>query len=54
MMGTTEHISRGEVTMRHAAAPYTSSDLPPLADEAMAQIRRIYNEKILPLVHNRW
>jgi len=31
-----------------------SSDLPPLTDEAMAQVRRIYNEKILRFVHRRW
>jgi len=31
-----------------------SSDLPPLTDEAMAQVRRIYNEKILRFVHDRW
>jgi len=31
-----------------------SSDLPPLTDEAMVQVRRIYNEKILRFVHDRW
>jgi aryl-alcohol dehydrogenase-like predicted oxidoreductase len=31
-----------------------SSDLPPLADEAMAGVSRIYREKISPLVHDRW
>jgi aryl-alcohol dehydrogenase-like predicted oxidoreductase len=31
-----------------------ASDLPPLTSETMAQIQRIYNEKIKPLVHHRW
>jgi aryl-alcohol dehydrogenase-like predicted oxidoreductase len=31
-----------------------ASDLPPLSVEALAAIRDIYNEKIRPLVHQRW
>ena len=31
-----------------------ASDLPPLNAEAMAKIRRLYDSKIRPLVHNRW
>lgn len=31
-----------------------SSDLPPLPDEAMDEVRRIYREKILPFVQDRW
>src|ERR1700686_1346507 len=31
-----------------------ASGLPPLSGEAMAAIRRIYDEKIAPLVQNRW
>ena len=31
-----------------------ASDLPALAPEAMAAVRRIYDEKIRPLVQNRW
>lgn len=31
-----------------------ASDLPPLTDETMKGVRRIYNEKIRPLVQNRW
>jgi aryl-alcohol dehydrogenase-like predicted oxidoreductase len=31
-----------------------SSDLPPLTEEAMAAVRRIYESKILPLVATRW
>ena len=31
-----------------------ASDLPPLSPETMEAVRRIYHEKIRPLVHNRW
>lgn len=31
-----------------------ASDIPPLTPEAMASIKRIYDNKIRPLVHNRW
>jgi aryl-alcohol dehydrogenase-like predicted oxidoreductase len=31
-----------------------ASDLPPLTDEAMAAVQRIYRQKILPLVRDRW
>jgi aryl-alcohol dehydrogenase-like predicted oxidoreductase len=31
-----------------------ASEFPPLTPEAMAAVRRIYDEKIRPLVHNRW
>jgi aryl-alcohol dehydrogenase-like predicted oxidoreductase len=31
-----------------------ASDLPPLSDEAMAAVRRIYDSKIRSLVHQRW
>ena len=31
-----------------------ASDLPPLSPETMEAVRRIYHEKIRPLVHDRW
>jgi aryl-alcohol dehydrogenase-like predicted oxidoreductase len=31
-----------------------TSDLPPLSDDTMRAVRRIYDEKIRPLVHHRW
>ena len=31
-----------------------ASDLPPLPRETMAQVQRIYDEEIRPLVHSRW
>jgi aryl-alcohol dehydrogenase-like predicted oxidoreductase len=31
-----------------------ASDLPELSDEAMAKVKAIYDEKIRPLVHQRW
>jgi aryl-alcohol dehydrogenase-like predicted oxidoreductase len=37
-----------------AADNCRSSGLPPLTDEAMAAVRRIYERRILPLVRDRW
>jgi len=31
-----------------------ASDLPPLSDVVMTGVRRIYDEKICPLVQDRW
>ncbi len=31
-----------------------ASDLPPLSAETMAEVERIYKQKIAPLVHDRW
>jgi len=31
-----------------------ASDLPPLTDAVMAAVRRIYNKRIRPFVHDRW
>jgi aryl-alcohol dehydrogenase-like predicted oxidoreductase len=31
-----------------------ASDLPPLTDDTMAAVQRIYGQKILPLVRDRW
>ena len=31
-----------------------ASDLPPLSDAAMAEVRRVYGEKIRAGVHDRW
>jgi aryl-alcohol dehydrogenase-like predicted oxidoreductase len=31
-----------------------ASDLPPLTDETMAAVRRIYEQEISPLIGNRW
>ena len=36
------------------AANCAAADLPPLTEEALAAIRRIYDTKIRPLVHQRW
>jgi aryl-alcohol dehydrogenase-like predicted oxidoreductase len=32
----------------------SASDLPPLSDALMEQLRRLYQDKIAPLVHHRW
>ncbi|MGC1967943.1 MAG: aldo/keto reductase, partial [Candidatus Acidiferrales bacterium] len=31
-----------------------ASDLPPLTDETMTDVRQTYEEKINPLIGNRW
>jgi aryl-alcohol dehydrogenase-like predicted oxidoreductase len=31
-----------------------ASELPALSSEVMADVRRIYDERIRPLVHDRW
>lgn len=42
--------SRPEQIVRNAAA----SELPPLTEEQMAVVRRVYDERIRPLVHHLW
>ena len=37
-----------------AAENCAAADLPPLADDVMAAVERVYNERIRPQVHNRW
>ena len=32
----------------------SASALPPLSPETLAQVRRVYDDKIGPLVHQRW
>jgi aryl-alcohol dehydrogenase-like predicted oxidoreductase len=44
----------GAKTAAQAADNCRASDLPHLTTETMAQIQRIYDEKIKPLVHQRW
>ena len=31
-----------------------ASDLPPISDALMARVREIYDQRIRPLVHQRW
>jgi aryl-alcohol dehydrogenase-like predicted oxidoreductase len=31
-----------------------AADMPPLSDETMENIQALYNERIRPLVHQRW
>ena len=33
---------------------FSAADLPPLSEETMAQVRRIYDQRIRPLVHHYW
>ncbi len=44
----------GGKTPEQVADNCHASDLPPLPPESMAAIRRIYEEKIRPIVHSRW
>jgi aryl-alcohol dehydrogenase-like predicted oxidoreductase len=44
----------GAKNAAQAIANAQASDLPPLSDEVMAQIRAIYDDKVRPLVHQRW
>jgi aryl-alcohol dehydrogenase-like predicted oxidoreductase len=44
----------GAKNRQQATANVQAADLPPLSDEVMAKIRAIYDDKIRPLVHQRW
>ena len=44
----------GAKTPKQAEENCAASDLPPLSDETMAAVAKIYDEKIRPLVHQRW
>lgn len=44
----------GAKTAQQAADNCRASDLLPLSSETMTQIQRLYEEKIKPLVHQRW
>jgi aryl-alcohol dehydrogenase-like predicted oxidoreductase len=44
----------GAKTPKQAEENCAASDLPPLSAETMAAVAKIYDEKIRPLVHQRW
>jgi aryl-alcohol dehydrogenase-like predicted oxidoreductase len=44
----------GGKTPQQVADNCAASDLPPLTDEAMAGMKRIYDEKIRAAVQDRW
>jgi aryl-alcohol dehydrogenase-like predicted oxidoreductase len=44
----------GAKNRQQATANAQAADLPPLSDEVMVKIRAIYDDKIRPLVHQRW
>jgi aryl-alcohol dehydrogenase-like predicted oxidoreductase len=44
----------GGKTAAQVADNCRASDLPPLTPESMSAVQRIYDEKIRPLVHQRW
>jgi aryl-alcohol dehydrogenase-like predicted oxidoreductase len=47
-------IIPGASRPEQAEANVKASDLPPVDDRNMAEVRKIYTEKIQPLVHHRW
>ena len=44
----------GDKRAEQVADNCQASDLPPLSDVVMTPVRRIYDEKVRPLVHYRW
>ena len=44
----------GAKNPEQATANAQAADLPPLSDDTMAKIKTIYDDKIRPLVHQRW
>jgi len=44
----------GAKNPEQARANAAAADLPPLSDETMARIAELYDERIAPLVHQRW
>jgi aryl-alcohol dehydrogenase-like predicted oxidoreductase len=44
----------GARSPEQAVANASAADLPPLPDEVMARIRELYEERVKPLVHQRW
>ena len=44
----------GGKTAAQVAENCAASDLPPLSEDAMSEVRRIYDERIRGSVHQRW
>jgi aryl-alcohol dehydrogenase-like predicted oxidoreductase len=44
----------GARSPEQAAANAAAADLPPLDDQAMATVARVYEERVAPFVHQRW
>jgi len=54
MFDAVSTVIPGAKTPEQARANAAASELPPLDDETMQQIARLYDERIAPLVHQRW
>ncbi len=54
MFDAVSTIIPGAKTPEQARANAAASDLPPLSDETMRRIAELYDERIAPLVHQRW
>ncbi len=54
MFDAVSTVIPGAKTPAQARANAAAADLPPLADETMRRIAELYDERIAPLVHQRW
>ena len=54
MFDAVSTIIPGAKTPEQARANAAAADLPPLTDETMRRIAELYDERIAPLVHQRW
>jgi len=54
MFDAVSTVIPGAKTPEQARANAAAADLPPLSDETMTRIAELYDERIAPLVHQRW
>ena len=54
MFDAVSTVIPGAKTSEQARANAAAADLPPLSDETMRRIAELYDERIAPLVHQRW
>ncbi len=54
MFDAVSTVIPGAKTPEQARANAAAADLPPLSDETMRRIAELYDERIAPLVHQRW
>ena len=54
MFDAVSTVIPGAKNPEQARANAAAADLPPLSDETMARIAELYDERIAPLVHQRW
>ena len=54
MFDAVSTVIPGAKTPEQARANAAAADLPPLSDQTMTRIAELYDERIAPLVHQRW